>query len=77
MDSPYSFPYSLGQPLSSKDEVAAVSEEGTVTARSPGTATIMADIVVEDGKRGFRLEITVGTEGEAIAVEVGSEKPVG
>ena len=69
IDSPYPFASSLGQPLSSNEEVATVSEDGTVTAHQPGTTTIMADIVVEDGSRGFMLDITVGTEGELIEAE--------
>lgn len=75
LDSPYPFAYLIGMPLSSNEDVATVSEDGTVTAHSPGTTTIMADIVVEDGKRGFMLEITVGTEGEAVEAE--AENPVG
>lgn len=66
LDSPYLFTSSLGQPLSSNEEVATVSEDGTVTAHKPGTTTIMAGIVVEDGKRGFTLDITVGAEGEVL-----------
>lgn len=81
LDLPYPFACSLGQPLSSNEAVATVSKDGTVTAHSPGTATITADIVVEDGKRGFTLEITVGSEGKAAesqpAAKANSEKPAG
>ncbi len=59
LDSPYPFPFTLEQPLSSNDEVAIVTEDGMVTAHKTGTTTIMADIIVADGKRGFMLEITV------------------
>ncbi|HWQ75801.1 MAG TPA: Ig-like domain-containing protein [Syntrophomonas sp.] len=76
LNSPYPFACSLDQPLSANEAVATVSKDGTVTAHSPGTTTITADIVVADGKRGFMLEITVGTEGEAAAAKADGEKPV-
>lgn len=72
IDSPYPFASSLDQPLSSNEEVATVSDDGTVTAHQSGTTTIMADIVVEDATRSFMLDITVGTEGEHIKAESGT-----
>jgi hypothetical protein len=59
LDSPYPFPCSFYQPLSVNDEVATVSEDGTVTAHNAGKTIITANVVVDGSKRGFMLEITV------------------
>jgi hypothetical protein len=42
-----------------------------VTAHAPGTTTITAGIVVEESKRGFTLDITVGAEGAVSELEAG------
>ncbi|MFT3983634.1 MAG: hypothetical protein QM697_06985 [Lachnospiraceae bacterium] len=64
LDSPYPFAFSIAEPLSVYDDVATVSEDGVVTAHSAGTTTITGTIVVEDGRRSFMMDITVGEEGE-------------
>ncbi len=64
LDSPYPFASTIAEPLSVYDDVATVDEDGVVTAHSAGTTTITGTIVVEDGRRNFMLDITVGEEGE-------------
>lgn len=73
LDSPYPFPFTIAEPLSVDDSVATVGEDGVVTAHSAGMTTIMGTIVIEDGRRGFMLDITVGKEGEAFKIVAASE----
>lgn len=64
LDSPYPFAFTIAEPLSVYDDVATLSEDGAVTAHSTGTTTMTGTIVIEDGRRNFMIEITVGEAGE-------------
>ncbi len=75
LDSPYPFAFTIAEPLSVHDDVATVSKDGVVTAHNHGMTTISGTIVVEDGKRGFTLDITVGKEGDAFELELSSDLP--
>lgn len=67
LESPYPFACTFEDLLVTDDDVAAVSADGTVTAGVTGTATITGTLVVDDGKTGFSIEISVANEGEAVA----------
>jgi hypothetical protein len=74
LDAPYPFPCAFELALSTDDTVATVDEAGVVTALKPGSATIFSgNVVVEDGKRSFSLDITVGAEGDASELEADDE----
>ena len=64
LDSSYPFAFTIAEPLSVYDDVATLSEDGAVTAHSTGTTTMTGTIVIEDGRRNFMIEITVGEAGE-------------
>lgn len=59
LDAPYPFPVSFADLLSTDEEIVTVSAEGEIKALKSGTATITGSIVIEDGKRGFSMDITV------------------
>ncbi|NLO39702.1 MAG: hypothetical protein GX115_09560 [Ruminiclostridium sp.] len=80
MDSPYPFPFTFEQLLSTDEAIATLDENGVITAHSAGSVTITGHVTLEDGRRSFMLDLVVGAEGEAGEVQaddVPSEDAVG
>ncbi len=69
LDSPYPFPFTFEQLLSTDDAIATVDENGVITAHSVGSVTITGHVVLEDGQQSFILDLIVGAEGEAGEVQ--------
>jgi len=68
LDAPYPFACVFKELLSTDDDIAAVSADGTIKAVAPGMVTITGDIVVDDGSKAFSIELFVGGEGEATGI---------
>lgn len=77
LDSPYPFPCTFDQLLSANDAIATVDKNGVITAHSPGAVTITGKVVLEDGHRGFMIDLIVGAEGEAGELETETSPSAG
>ena len=69
LDSPYSFPCTFDQLQSTDDAIAVPDENGVITAHSAGAVTITGNVVLEDGRRSFMIDLVVGTDGEVGEVQ--------
>lgn len=69
LDSPYPFPCTFDQLLSTNDAVATLDQNGVITAHSAGAVTITGSVVLEDGRRSFMIDLIIGAEGEAGEME--------
>ena len=77
LDAPYAFAVSFSELLSTDDAIAKVGADGKITAVAPGAASITGNIAVDDGSRGFTVELTVGGEGESAEAVAVEESPAG